>query len=177
MSVAFTIDDEGAAQWNGRLGTLWSRVMDSHYVENDGLQPRRTLASIMRLFLTIFGTARTKTKLGQLTIITDTPDATRAFECTHTKLPGGDQMTTREDTALYPPAAFHERLWRTPDALRALRLLHAEAAAALLPGCFRTWRAARVIQRWARMCLYDTRFRKGRRHAHELWRQLQDGVA
>ena len=83
-------------------------------------------------------------------------------------------MTRRE--AIYPPDGFDYRPWHTPGALCALRLLHAEAAAALIPGCVRTWHAARVIQRWARMCMYDTRFKKGRRHAWGLWRQMEEGV-
>jgi hypothetical protein len=176
LSIAFTIDDEGAARYNGRLGALWSRVMDGRNTEDDSLQHRRSPASIMRLFRHNFGTAPTTTVFGHLTVVTDTPDATRSIECTHTKLPEGVELMTREDTAMYPPDAFDDRLWRTPDELCALRLLHTEAAAALLPGCLRAWRAARVIQRWARMCLYDTRFKKGRRHALGLWRQMEEGV-
>jgi hypothetical protein len=101
--------------------------------------------------------------------------ATHAYEGTYTKPSNMSVLMTRGDTAIYPPDGFAYRPWHTPGALCALRLLHAEAAAALIPGSVRTWHAARVIQRWARTCLYDTRFKKGRSHALGLWRQMEEG--
>jgi len=36
----------------------------------------------------------------------------------------------------------------------------------------RLMHAVRIIQRWARTCLYDTRYKKGRKHAMGLWEEL-----
>ena len=180
LSLAFTIDDEGAARFNSRLGALWTRmVIEQHHHydadEDVGFQHIPSPVSIMRLFHHIFGTRPTRDVHGQLVIVTDTPGSPHAFEGTYTRLSNMPELMTRGE-AIYPPDGFDYRPWHTPGALCAMRLLHAEAAAALIPGCVRTWHAARVIQRWARMCMYDTRFKKGRRHAWGLWRQMEEGV-
>ncbi len=57
-----------------------------------------------------------------------------------------------------------------------LRRLHPAAARAFLPIHSRECRAARTIRRWARMCLYDPRFKMGRRRALGLWEELAEGV-
>jgi len=58
-----------------------------------------------------------------------------------------------------------------------LQRLHPAAARAFLPIHSRERRAARTIRRWARMCLYDPRFKMGRRRALGLWEELaEEGV-
>jgi hypothetical protein len=85
----------------------------------------------------------------------------------------GELMVVAEDdeTTLFFSAGIRtgevqdERRSSTCADFSELRRLHPTAARAFLPVHSRDCRAARTIRRWARMCLYDPRFKMGRRRA------------